>query len=1063
MASFTWFGGSGSLGVASHWLNQPKPASPVVPGSKDAAAIGGAGTLTGSIDVFTASFTGALTLTGQITTESAAFVDGTLAVSGLSGQLTDNGYLAVGDAGNGSLKITGGGTVATTNSTLHLDIAGGVGSTAGVIVDGAGSSLSTAGGIVVGRVGNGALTLTNSGQVKAGGLAVGYLGGSTGVVSVASQGAISTTGMNVGSLLGATGAVTVDGKGSTLTDSGFIAIGDAGFGTLTISNGASFSSVAGSTQNIAVGNQSGGMGSVTVTGSASTLTDADYLVFGYSGIGSLSVKAGGSVSMTNATTAIILGQLAGSTGTATVDGTGSIVSDAGYLFVGQAGNGALTLTNGGQLKASGGLGVGSQGSGVLSLATGATALMSNSTQEISIGGSAGAAGAVRVDGTGSSLTDDGYLAVGDGGVGSLSVTDDATLTTTGGFSIGAQAGSSGTVLVSSGATATTASIGVGYMGQGALAVTAGGPSDQGSVFSTGFMEIGQTVGASGSVSLSGAGSTLTATSGLIVGGASYGSLTVSGGATLDAATYLLVGYLPGVYGAVSITGATVKVGAPGLPVASSGVAIGYGGVGAMTLGAAGMLVDQDTAYVGQGSSLTLSGGSFTSTALTNQGVVSGFGAISGPVVNNSTILATGGVLSLNGAVTGTGSEAIAAGATLQLAGAILSTSGPVTGAAGSILSGVGSVTSTFTTTGAVTATGLLTFTGTGNTFAGAIGGAGTITFSGGSDTLTGTTVSVGAAVINGAQVTISGTIMLGGALSVTTPNLIVSAGGAALSGGGTVVLSNLATNAIYGASSTATLTNNDTILGAGLLGSGVLNLVNSAKAVIDGDDSAALTINTGSQAISNAGTIESTGAGGVTIASAVINSGLLEAIGGNLTVKGAVTGKGSVKIAGGTASFLAAFSEAVAFGATGTLVLAQSRAYTGAISGFSLTGTTALDLEDIAFVSGVTKASYSGTTKAGVLTITSGTEVAKINLTGNYAASTWTLSSDGHGGTIVVDPRVAKVGGPPLPSTALPSVAAFAQAASGFGRLESGPIAPNPQSVGDPGQALLVITRPSTG
>jgi hypothetical protein len=39
-----------------------------------------------------------------------------------------------------------------------------------------------------------------------------------------------------------------------------------------------------------------------------------------------------------------------------------------------------------------------------------------------------------------------------------------------------------------------------------------------------------------------------------------------------------------------------------------------------------------------------------------------------------------------------------------------------------------------------------------------------------------------------------------------------------------------------------------------------------------------------------------------------------------------------------------------------------------------------------------------------VLTVTNGTQTAEINLTGDYLASTFTASSDGHGGTTVVDP-----------------------------------------------------------
>ena len=44
---------------------------------------------------------------------------------------------------------------------------------------------------------------------------------------------------------------------------------------------------------------------------------------------------------------------------------------------------------------------------------------------------------------------------------------------------------------------------------------------------------------------------------------------------------------------------------------------------------------------------------------------------------------------------------------------------------------------------------------------------------------------------------------------------------------------------------------------------------------------------------------------------------------------------------------------------------------------------------------------------AGTLTVSNGTQTAKIALTGDYLSSTWSVSSDGNGGTNVVDPTVS--------------------------------------------------------
>jgi hypothetical protein len=268
-------------------------------------------------------------------------------------------------------------------------------------------------------------------------------------------------------------------------------------------------------------------------------------------------------------------------------------------------------------------------------------------------------------------------------------------------------------------------------------------------------------------------------------------------------------------------------------------------------------------------------------------------------------------------------------------------------------------------------------------------------------------------VVSAATVTLSGAIGLTTTLTATSPHLVIAKAGATLSGGGALDLTNHASNAIKGAMSTAVLTNGDRIAGAGAL-SGLV-LVNQAGGVIDGDLATALTIDTGASTVKNAGLIENAGAGGTTILSAMANSGTLMVTTGTLAVAGAVTGAGTVRITGGTAAFGAAFGENVTFTkGVGVLELADSQGYTGRISGFANTAVTSLDLDDIAFTSGVTKATYSGAAASGTLTVTDGTHTARIKLTGNYTASTFTVASDGHGGTTVVDPAKAPAAAAPL-------------------------------------------------
>ncbi|WP_426614776.1 beta strand repeat-containing protein [Bradyrhizobium sp. McL0616] len=106
----------------------------------------------------------------------------------------------------------------------------------------------------------------------------------------------------------------------------------------------------------------------------------------------------------------------------------------------------------------------------------------------------------------------------------------------------------------------------------------------------------------------------------------------------------------------------------------------------------------------------------------------------------------------------------------------------------------------------------------------------------------------------------------------------------------------------------------------------------------------------------------------------------------------------SVEISGDSA-------QSVTFtGTTGTLKLDHSLAFTGHVAG--LTGSDAIDLVDVNY--GIqTQVTFLGNASGGTLTVTDGINTANIVLQGDYLSSTWHLSSDGNGGTIVVDPVAA--------------------------------------------------------
>jgi len=179
-------------------------------------------------------------------------------------------------------------------------------------------------------------------------------------------------------------------------------------------------------------------------------------------------------------------------------------------------------------------------------------------------------------------------------------------------------------------------------------------------------------------------------------------------------------------------------------------------------------------------------------------------------------------------------------------------------------------------------------------------------------------------------------------------------------------------------------------------------------------------------------------AGTLTVQGALANAGTIETMGGALTVNGTVSGAGLAKIQGGTLFFASTFNQAVTFtGATGMLELADSQTYTGSVRGFSKTGGTSLDLEDIAFT-GAGEATFKGNSKRGVLTVTDGIHTASIKLAGDYTAANFIASSDGHGGTLVHDP--ARTVAVPSPHRLIAAMAGL----GGGGAAELAHAAPEP-------------------
>ncbi|WP_244973343.1 beta strand repeat-containing protein, partial [Paraburkholderia rhynchosiae] len=262
------------------------------------------------------------------------------------------------------------------------------------------------------------------------------------------------------------------------------------------------------------------------------------------------------------------------------------------------------------------------------------------------------------------------------------------------------------------------------------------------------------------------------------------------------------------------------------------------------------------------------------------------------------------------------------------------------------------------------------------------------------------TVNDGAMLPLGGTIDNAGTIALASTGDGTDIEILVKS--ASLEGGGHLMLSDDSHNVIFGGSSDATLINVDnTISGAGQIGTGQLTLVNEGTIVANGTN--ALLIDTGSHVVVNTGTLEATGSGGLVIDSAVANAGHLWANNGNLAIHGDVTGNGSATISGAaTLEFGAASTEHTIFadGATGTLKLDQSASFTGTVSGFGAANT--LDLADVLCNDHTTlsfTANDAGT--GGTLVVSDGIHSAQIALQGGLSAAGFQFTHDQGSGTAV--------------------------------------------------------------
>ncbi|HUD35021.1 MAG TPA: hypothetical protein VMR43_18830, partial [Variovorax sp.] len=354
------------------------------------------------------------------------------------------------------------------------------------------------------------------------------------------------------------GTVTVEGQNAWLAEDDSMYVGNAGSGSVVVSNGGrlSLDRSPSTDPDLNIGVQAGAPGgSVTVTGKAQSAdasrlsVDNDAQV-GVAGTGRLEVSDGAQASVSRNVT---VGTDAGSDGTLVVSRQSATLGVGSTTTIGDSGTGRASVIDGGRLT----------------------------TSDLRIGAREGADGEVTVSSPGSSLSASGSLVVGGQGVGRLSVLGGSPVEAANVY-VGESAGSVGNVLVSErndglrSRLTTDGQLSVAVSGKGTMVVSRGGQADvrQGIV-------VGNAVGSVGELTVTGSGSRIGTEGDLRIGKSGTASLSVDGGGRVTAAGNASLGIDAGSRSFVSVdgSGSALSVGGKLL--------IGESGIGEMRVGGGG--------------------------------------------------------------------------------------------------------------------------------------------------------------------------------------------------------------------------------------------------------------------------------------------------------------------------------------------------------------------------------------------------------------------------------------------------------------------------------------------
>ncbi|WP_426424310.1 Ig-like domain-containing protein [Bradyrhizobium genosp. A] len=599
-----------------------------------------------------------------------------------------NGIQA-GSQNGGNVSITNGGSINAAASGISANANLGIGTTGGTVAITNNAAISSGTGIFAGGNHVGNISITNNGAVTG----TNFVGinvnqtasGSTGSTTITNTGTVTTlgTGSAIAVSENATGTVTLNNSGTIGSSASAGAIFETGGSQITINNsGTIFGGINTAGGNIGAtstfNNNAGGVwqtgymddeGTINASGAGSTITSTGATV-GYSGHGSLNLSAGAALAID----ALAVGSQLGSQGTVTVTGAGTSLN-----------------ANSGQYQ---NIQLGVAGSAALIVADHATVVTGN--MDVAVNYAAGIIDTLDINNA--TLTLGQGITIGDAGTAHATVENGGTINA-GYLGLGGQAGGDGSLTIDGVGShlaiqGDTDGINVGYGGAGHLTLS------DGATITADYVNIASLAGSSGTLTISGAGTSLDTTSGtyqnIQVGSDGTATMTISDHAIVTTTNMTLaVNHDAGVTDSLTVDDASLHVGGT-LTIGNSGAATALvdnggsltagslilaefsGSTGSLTVDGAGSVVTADYVSIGGPSAvLTLSNGGgidvgSSATTIANtihiggDGSLVGTGEITSAMVNDGSITATGGALQIDQQLTGTGSAYINAGATLDL-------------------------------------------------------------------------------------------------------------------------------------------------------------------------------------------------------------------------------------------------------------------------------------------------------------------------------------------------------------------------------------------------------------